>query len=234
MMIIPTYNERPNIATLVSRIRQAAPSEPIFFVDDGSPDGTAGVIRDLQRNDPNILLLERSGKGGYGSACREAMSKILREGLAEYVIQFDADLSHPPEALPRMIEMLRSFPVVIGSRYVAGGGTKNWDFRSRLLSRGGNFYARTLTGIPARDCTAGFVGYQVEALRQIDLSSIRSEGYAFLMEMKYALHRKGMRFGEFPIIFAEREGGKSKFSSRIMMEGLACPARILKSRLTGG
>ena len=234
MLIIPTYNEKENIPTLVLRIRKAAGPEPIFFVDDNSPDGTAAEIRRIQKEDPDIHLLARPGKGGYGSACRDAMKQILRENLASYLIQSDADLSHPPELLPRMIEMLQTSPVVIGSRYVPGGGSRNWNFRRKMLSFGANLYARTLTGVPVHDMTAGFVGYQADTLRRIDLDSIRSEGYAFLMEMKFNLHRQGARFAEFPIIFAERESGKSKFSRKIMIEGVRFPIRALLKRAGGG
>lgn len=232
MLIIPTYNERDNIAVLVSRIRKAASSEPILFVDDNSPDGTADEIRRLQALDPQVHLLARPGKGGYGSACRDAMKKVLRENLANYVIQSDADLSHPPELLPRMIELLQTNPVVIGSRYVAGGGAQNWDIRRRLLSFGANFYARCFTGVPVHDMTAGFVGYQTEVLRKINLDAIGSEGYAFLMEMKFNLHRCGTRFCEFPIIFYEREAGRSKFSRKILFEGIRFPLKALGKRIT--
>ena len=231
MLIIPTYNERDNVNALVSRIRKAVPREPIFFVDDNSPDGTAEAIRSIQQRDPDIHLMVRPGKGGYGSACRDAMEKILRENLAPYVIQFDADLSHPPELLPGIIEALRTWPVVIGSRYVAGGGSRNWDFRRRCLSYGANLYARLLTGVPVHDMTAGFVGYQAAILRKIDLSQIRSEGYAFLMEMKFNLNRRGATFHELPIIFTERESGKSKFSRKIMLEGVRFPVKAMMLRM---
>ena len=233
MLIIPTYNERDNIATLTGRIRKAAGDEPIMFVDDNSPDGTAEEIRRIQATDANVHLLARPGKGGYGSACRDAMKKILAGNLAEYVIQSDADLSHPPELLPIMIELLKSNDVVIGSRYVKGGGAENWDLRRRTLSFGANLYARTFTGVPVHDMTAGFVGYRVSVLRKIDLDSIRSEGYAFLMEMKFNLHRSGTSFREFPIIFQEREAGKSKFSRKILYEGMRFPLRALKRRVGG-
>jgi dolichol-phosphate mannosyltransferase len=231
MLIIPTYNERDNIAVLVSRIRKAAANEPILFVDDNSPDGTADEIRRLQAIDPQVQLLARPGKGGYGSACRDAMKKVLRENLADYVIQSDADLSHPPELLPRMIELLQTNPVVIGSRYVTGGGAQNWDIRRRLLSFGANFYARCFTGVPVHDMTAGFVGYRTEVLRNINLDAISSEGYAFLMEMKFNLHLSGTRFCEFPIIFYEREAGKSKFSRKILFEGIRFPLKALGKRI---
>ena len=233
MLIIPTYNEHDNIPVLVGRIRKAAGNEPILFVDDNSPDGTADQIRRIQATDTNIHLLPRPGKGGYGSACRDGIKKVLRENLADYVIQSDADLSHPPELLPTMIELLKTNPVVIGSRYVKGGGAVNWDFRRRALSFGANLYARTFTGVPVHDMTAGFVGYRAEVLRKIDLDAIRSEGYAFLMEMKFNLHRSGARFREFPIIFHEREAGASKFNRKILFEGILFPLRAFSRRLGG-
>jgi len=232
MLIIPTYNERPNIAPLVARVRKAAGDLPIFFADDNSPDGTADEVRRLAAADPHLHLMVRPGKGGYGSACRQAIQKVLDENLADQVIQFDADLSHPPEKLPVMLELLKTHDVVVGSRYTAGGGSQNWDWMRKTLSYGANFYARTLTGLPLRDCTAGFVGYRASALRRIDLSQIHSEGYAFLMEMKLALHRAGARFCEFPIVFVEREQGKSKFSRKIMLEGMRFPLKALGLRLT--
>jgi dolichol-phosphate mannosyltransferase len=233
MLIIPTYNERDNVATLVSRIRGAVGNEPILFVDDNSPDGTADEICRIQATDPNILLLARPGKGGFGSACRDGMKKILQENVDDYMIQMDADLSHPPESLPRMIELLKTNPVVIGSRYVSGGGANGWDFRRHALSFGANIYARILTGIPAHDLTAGFVGYQANALRQLNLEGIKSEGYAFQMEMKFNLHRAGIRFCEFPIIFLERRSGKSKFTRKILLEGIRFPLGVMEKRITG-
>jgi len=233
MLIIPTYNERDNIAMLVSRIRQAAREEDILFVDDNSPDGTADEIRRLQRQDPHLHLMVRPSKLGYGSACRQAIQKILDENLADHVIQFDADLSHPPELLPRMINLLRACDVVVGSRYITGGGTRNWDFRRRWLSFGANLYARLFTGVPVHDMTSGFVGYRTNMLRGLDLDAIRSDGYAFLMEIKFDLYRRGARFCEFPIIFTERERGKSKFNHRTVMEGVMFPPQAMIRRMWG-
>ncbi|MGO8984824.1 MAG: polyprenol monophosphomannose synthase [Terriglobales bacterium] len=233
MLIIPTYNERENIASLVSRIRSAVGDEPILFADDNSPDGTGEEILRIQKQDNHVHLMARPGKGGYGSACRDAMKKVLKEDLAEYVIQSDADLSHPPEALPRMLELLKTHPVVIGSRYVTGGGAKNWSLRRRTLSFGANLYARLFTGVPVHDMTAGFVGYRTDVLRKINLDEIRSEGYAFLMEMKFNLHRSGASFCEFAIIFCERECGKSKFDRKILLEGVRFPLKAFRKRIAG-
>lgn len=233
MMIIPTLNERDNIAVLVSRIRASAGAEPILFVDDGSPDGTADEVLRLRQQDPNVHLLQRVNKRGYASACRDGMRKVLAENLSDHLIQSDADLSHPPEALPLMLKLLETHPVVIGSRYIRDGGSQNWDFRRKALSYGGNLYARALTGVPVHDMTAGFVGYRASVLKGIDLESITSDGYAFLMELKFTLHRRGVPFHEFPIVFMEREQGKSKFSKRIMLEGLRFPLKAMWRRITG-
>jgi dolichol-phosphate mannosyltransferase len=156
----------------------------------------------------------------------------LEENLDDHLIQFDADLSHPPERLPEMLELLQAYDVVVGSRYVSGGGSRNWSLPRKTLSFGANIYARALTGVPVHDLTAGFVGYRAEVLRRIDLDRIRSNGYAFLMEMKFALKREGASFAEFPIVFSEREAGKSKFSRRVMMEGMRFPAKAFFQRLS--
>jgi dolichol-phosphate mannosyltransferase len=232
MLLIPTYNERDNIALLTTRIRSAVATEPVLFVDDNSPDGTADEIRRLQEHDAHIHLVVRTDRRGFSSACRDGMKKVLQEKLADYVIQMDADLSHPPEALPRMIELIQTNPVVIGSRYMPGGGAQGWDIRRHFLSFGANLYARVLTGIPAHDLTAGFVGYRADALRMIDLDKVYSDGYAFQMEMKFELYRKGASLCEFPIIFSERNAGKSKFSTHILVEGIKFPLKALGERIT--
>jgi dolichol-phosphate mannosyltransferase len=232
MLIVPTYNEQANIAPLVTRVRTAVGNEPILFADDSSPDGTAEEIRRVQARDPHIHLLLRPEKDGYGSACRAAMRKVLQENLDDHLIQFDADLSHPPEQLPKMLKLLRNYDVVIGSRYVDGGGSRNWSLPRKTLSFGANAYARTLTGVPVRDLTAGFVGYRASILRRIELDHIRSNGYAFLMEIKFALACAGASFAEFPIIFAEREAGKSKFNRRIMLEGARFPVKAFFRRFS--
>ena len=230
MLIIPTYNERANISSLVERIRKVT-AEPILFVDDNSPDGTSTEIQRLQNHDPGIHLLVRAGKGGFSSACRDGMKKALDGNSTSYVILMDADLSHPPESLPLMIDLLKTNDVVIGSRYMEGGGARGWDFRRHFLSFGANLYARLLTGVPAHDLTAGFVGYQADILRKVAFDQIRSEGYAFQMELKFALHRLGANFCEFPIVFSERQGGVSKFTSEILFEGIAFPVRAMRTRV---
>lgn len=232
MLIVPTYQEQENIAPLVARIRQADPRLPILFVDDNSPDGTADEIRRIQETDPALRLLQRPGKAGFGSACLDGMKLVLQENAAEFVILADGDLSHPPEVLPRMIALLRDHDVVIGSRYTQGGGVRDWDFLRRNLSYGANLYARLLTGVPVSDMTAGFVGYRTRALRAINLDAIASEGYAFQIEMKVTLHRQGVQFCEFPIIFAGRNSGKSKFNFKILAEGVRYPMTVVLRRIS--
>src|SRR3974390_895389 len=175
MLIVPTYQERENIALLVARIRKADGRLPILFVDDNSPDGTAHEIRRIQQTDASVRLLQRPEKAGFGSACRDGMKLALQENLSEFVILADGDLSHPPEGLPLMIALLHEHDVVIGSRYIREGGVKDWDFFRRNLSYGANLYARLLTGVPVCDLTAGFVGYRARALRATNLDAIPSE-----------------------------------------------------------
>jgi len=233
MLIVPTYNEGSNVAPLVHRIRKAVPFEPMLFVDDSSPDGTADEIRRMQRTYAAIELMVRPEKRGFSSAYRDAMKKVLQENPGDYVITMDADLSHPPESLPRMIELLKSNPVVIGSRYVAGGGTQGWDLGRHLLSMGANIYARLLTGVPVHDLTAGFVGYQAAVLSAVNWDAMQSEGYAFQMETKFILHNVGNSFCEFPIVFSERHAGRSKFTAKILREGIAFPIKAFAKRIRG-
>jgi len=231
MLIIPTYNEKENVAPLVARVRKAVGNERILFADDSSPDGTADEVRRLQERDPYLHLIVRPKKAGYGAACRQAMKMVLNENLDDHLIQFDADLSHAPEVLPKILELLKQYDVVVGSRYIPGGGSTNWALRRKMLSFGANLYARALTGIPAHDLTTGLVGYRADILRRIDLDRITSNGYAFLMEMKFNLHRCGARFAEVPIIFAEREAGVSKFNRQVMLEGVQFPVKAMFKRI---
>lgn len=226
MIIIPTYNERENITELVFRIRKATGSMDILFVDDSSPDGTADEIRLLQSKDQNIQLLSRSKKEGIGPAYRQAMENIINKNFSDFIITMDADLSHPPEKIPEILELLKINSIVVGSRYVKGGGIENWSFFRRLISRGGSTYARILTGVPIKDMTAGFVGYQVLALKSLDFNKMSSDGYNFQIEMKYLLHRAGKTILETPITFTERGTGESKFSFGIILEAILYPLKI--------
>jgi dolichol-phosphate mannosyltransferase len=231
MLIIPTYNEAPNIEKLVARIRAVVGNIPVLFIDDNSPDGTADTIRRLQECDSNIHLVVRPGKLGLGSAYIEGFRRAIEGAMADFVIEFDADLSHPTEALPGIISLLSEYDVVVGSRYIPGGSVVNWNRWRRLISWGANVYARILTGVPIYDLTAGCVAYRLRALEQIDLSAIESNGYAFQIEIKCLLHRAGAKITEHPITFTERQQGRSKLSGLIVAEGIVFPLRRLLSSL---
>lgn len=219
LIVIPTYNERDNIAALVPRIRDCMPDADILVVDDNSPDHTASVVRDLAGADRRVQLLEREGKEGYGKAVTAGFEWGLERDYS-LILQMDADFSHDPKFLPDIIAASHSADLVLGSRYVAGGGTENWSLRRRLLSRGGNAYARTVLGLDIRDLTGGFRCWKRSLLEQIDLPSIKATGYSFMIESLYRAVKKGAVVAEVPIIFAERTHGTSKMSKRIVSEAL--------------
>lgn len=229
MIIIPTYNERDNIATLVARIRNAAGAVSITFADDSSPDGTADEILELAESDPGIFLMKRPVRNGRGSAYRDAFRKVLAQGRAEYIVMMDADLTHPPEFLPRLIERLDEYPVVVGSRFTAGGGIKNWSWMRRKLSFCGNLYARILTGVPVADLSGGFVAMTAKSLRTIDMDTLNSDGYAFNIEIKYLLHCAKNFIYEVPVTFTEH-CGRPNLSGRLLWKGILFPLKILVRR----
>lgn len=220
LVVIPTYNERENIAGIVPAVLQATPDVEILVVDDNSPDGTQDVVRELQRNHPGkVHLLGRNGKEGLGRAYLAG----FRWGLErEYdgLVQMDADFSHRPQDLARLIEALPAHDFAVGSRWVKGGNTVNWGFGRKLISRGGSFYARQILRFKLRDWTGGFNAWKAGTLRKIGLDSVRSEGYSFQIELKYRASRLGFKGIEVPIIFEDRRAGQSKMSSRIVFEAL--------------
>ncbi len=219
IVIVPTYNERDNVGTLIPAVLSQAPVLDLLIVDDSSPDGTADVVREWQRSDPRVRLIVRPAKAGLGTAYVHAFRHALQDRYAS-VITMDGDLSHDPSYLPVMLDRLTASDVVIGSRYVAGGRMRNWSPARRLLSACGNLYARTVLAMPIRDCSAGFVGYRRRVLEAIPLDSIHSEGYSFLMEMKFWAYRLGFAMEELPIVFVERSRGRSKISRAILLEAL--------------
>jgi len=231
MIVIPTYNEKDNIRPLIAAIRRAVPQEAILFIDDNSPDGTASEIRSVAAQDTNITLLIRPTRQGLGTAYREVFMKVAVEGTPAYVITMDADLSHPAYKLPEMIRLLAEYPVVVGSRYTPGGAIKNWQWYRRFLSRVANLYARIAGGVPITDLTSGFVGYRTEILQKLPLETIKSEGYAFMIEMKYLVYRSHTFMKEFPITFVERREGHSKLSWRVSLEAVRFTTSILLRRL---
>ncbi len=219
-VVVPTYNEAENLPKLVSALFSLPLSGlKLLVVDDNSPDGTGQLAEDLSRQHPGqIAVLHRPGKMGLGSAYIQGFQRCLAEG-AEAILQMDADFSHPVEKILEMAAALESCDVVVGSRYVPGGGVDTrWPLWRKGLSAWGNFYARTILGLPMRDCTGGFRLYRREVLCGMPLDRIRSNGYIFQVETIYVAHRLGYRFHEVPIYFADRRWGKSKMNFRIQME----------------
>jgi dolichol-phosphate mannosyltransferase len=220
LVIVPTYNERESIATVVRRLFEACPDGvELLVVDDRSPDATAGVVRDLAGGNDRIHLIERTRKLGLGTAYITGFGWAIARGYRA-VVEMDGDLSHDPADVPRLLAALADADLVIGSRYVPGGGVGNWGRARRILSQGGNLYARVWLRFGVRDSTSGFRAYRVAALAEQDLSNVRSEGYAFQIEMVRRLHRAGIRIVEVPIIFVERETGRSKMSRGIVFEAI--------------
>jgi dolichol-phosphate mannosyltransferase len=221
LIVVPTYNERDNVAGISERLLAALPGADILFVDDNSPDGTGAVLDDMAAKQPRLHVMHRAGKLGLGTAYIAGFGWGLERGY-DYLFETDADGSHDPKYLPQMLALAEDgADAVIGSRYVPGGGTENWGFGRQLLSRGGGLYARTILGIDVRDVTAGFICWRKRALEAIDLATISSNGYSFQIEMKYRAIKKGMRLVETPIVFVDRRVGQSKMSRAIFIEALA-------------
>jgi dolichol-phosphate mannosyltransferase len=228
IVIIPTYNEKENIAAIVRAVFQLGQGYHVLVIDDGSPDGTAAIVRTLQQDFPGQLFLEeRTGKLGLGTAYIHGFRWSLNKGY-RYIFEMDADFSHNPKDLERLYEACRSgnADVAIGSRYVKGGGTINWPWDRIFLSRGGSLYTRIITWIPVKDTTAGFVCYKREVLEAMNLDAITFLGYAFQIEMKFASWKLGFRIREVPIIFEDRKYGSSKMHKGIVKEGILGVLRL--------
>lgn len=226
-IIIPTYNERENIKHALLASYEHVPDTHVLVVDDNSPDGTAHVVRAEQKNLLRLALLLRERDRGLGRAYCDGFKNVLDNDDVDVVVTMDADLSHDVAEVPHMLQLLeRGCDVVIGSRYVCGGKTENWHWRRKLLSRSANTYARTILGIPIHDLTSGFHCFRKELLRAIDVNSIRSDGYAFQIELKWRFFKLGARIAEHPIIFHERREGKSKLNRRVVWEALGIPWRL--------
>jgi dolichol-phosphate mannosyltransferase len=218
VVVIPTYNERENVQRVVPQILAATPCE-VIVVDDESPDGTGDVVAEMAARDPRVHLLKHSPKMGIGPAYKAGFEQALAMG-ADYVIQMDADLSHPVEMLPQFVALMPDADVVLGSRYIRGITVVNWPIERLLISYFGNWYARRVTGIPVRDATGGFKCWRRDALAAIDLPAVKSNGYAFQIEMNFRAWRHGSRMLEVPIVFVDRDTGESKMNKRIGLEAL--------------
>lgn len=220
LIVVPTYNEHDNVRGVAARFLAALPGSDLLFVDDNSPDGTGQLLDELAAAEPRIHVMHRAGKLGLGTAYVEGFGWGLARGYA-YLFEMDADGSHDPKYLPQMLALAEDgADVVVGSRYVPGGGTENWGLGRKIISRGGGFYARTVLGIELRDVTAGFVCWRRAALEAIDLATITSNGYSFQIEMKYRAVNQRLRVVETPIVFIDRRVGQSKMSRAIFVEAL--------------
>lgn len=219
LVIIPTYNERDNIESIIARVRASSPAVHVLVVDDGSPDGTGAIVDKLTATDPQIHILHRTTKSGLGAAYIAGFDWGITQGY-DVLVEMDADGSHAPEQLPDLLAALADADLVIGSRWVPGGRTVDWPRSRQLISRSGNLYARLALGVGVRDMTGGYRAYRRELLEQIEYQSVRSEGYCFQIDLAWRALRGGFRVAEVPITFAERQIGDSKMSSAIVREAL--------------
>jgi glycosyltransferase involved in cell wall biosynthesis len=231
-LILPTYNERENLPGLVAAIRGLPLAIQIIVVDDNSPDGTGSLADELAESYPGVEVIHRAGKQGLGTAYAAGFRRAL-SGPAPLICTMDADFSHDPCYLPALIEGVRRVDLMIGSRYIRGGGVVNWGTGRKLLSWGANTVAHLALGLHARDCTAGFRCYRRRVLETIDLTSIRANGYSYLIEMLYQVQRAGFSVGETPIIFADRRLGQSKISRSEIYRAMRTVARLGLRRLKG-
>jgi dolichol-phosphate mannosyltransferase len=219
-VILPTYNEAENLETVVTAVLAAVPEVRILVVDDSSPDGTGAIANAMAAERDDIEVLHRPRKSGLGRAYVAGFEHALRAGAGS-VVEMDADLSHDPADLPRLLEPLAAgADLVLGSRYVPGGGVTSWGRLRRLLSRGGSAYARILLGVPVRDLTGGFKCFHRRVLEEIDLEHVHADGYGFQIELTYKAVRAGFKVAEVPILFRERSVGESKMTWRIALEAV--------------
>jgi dolichol-phosphate mannosyltransferase len=219
VMVVPTYDEAENLAWIVGRVRAAQPDLDVLVVDDGSPDGTGRIADELAAADPHVMVVHRTEKAGLGAAYRAGFRVALDAGY-DVIGEMDADGSHQPEQLHRLLDAIRTADLVIGSRWVPGGSIVNWPRSREALSRGGNLYVRLLLGIPVRDATAGFRLFRRATLEKIDIDSVQSTGYVFQTDMAYRTIQAGLKVVEVPIEFIERERGDSKMSPDVATESL--------------
>jgi len=227
VIIIPTYNEKKNIGKLLRIISSILPSTHVLVVDDNSPDGTSEEVKKIKKEIPNLELLLRPDKEGLGKAYIDAFRKVLTDSDIRCIYTMDADFSHSPQFLLKIFQEIEKFDVIIGSRYVKGGGIQGWPFWRKALSRLANLYAQIVLALPIKDCTSGFLCIKTSFLRKIDLEEINASGFAFLVELKYSLRKKGARFKEIPIIVENRKEGKSKITIGIVLEGIFTSLRLI-------
>lgn len=224
LVIIPTYNESESLPGVIARVREAVPDAHVLVADDNSPDGTGRMADEFAAADDHIHVLHRPGKEGLGKAYLAGFAWGLERGY-DVLVEMDADGSHRPEELPRLLAQIPHSDVVLGSRWVPGGSVVNWPASRRVLSQGGSLYTRLALGIPTRDATGGYRAYRASALEALDLSTVESNGYCFQIDLLWRALQRGLVVREVPITFVEREAGTSKMSGRIVREALLNVAR---------
>jgi dolichol-phosphate mannosyltransferase len=220
LVIVPTYNEKDNLGPITTAILAADPRIDILVCDDNSPDGTGQLADELAAKEPRLRVLHREKKEGLGKAYLAAFRWALKEGY-QFIIEMDADFSHDPKYLPKLIDTARDeADIAVGSRYVEGGGTVNWGIGRQIISRGGSMYVRTILGVPLKDTTAGFKCFNRRVLESINLDEVQSSGYGFQIELSYRALKKGFTIKEIPIVFEDRRVGQSKMSRKIFLEAV--------------
>jgi dolichol-phosphate mannosyltransferase len=228
LVVIPTYNEIQNLRGLVENVFQVVDSKAhlygmtevnVLVVDDNSPDGTGKLADEIAKSEPRVSVLHRQEKNGLGKAYVAGFAWGLDKGF-DAICEMDADFSHNPSYLPEFWRLLKDHDVVIGSRYVPGGGVRNWGAGRKVISRGGSIYARAILGMSIQDMTGGYNAWRRSVLEAVDISALRSEGYAFQIELKWRAWKKGFKLVEFPILFEDRTRGKSKMSKKIVVEAM--------------
>ncbi len=219
LVVIPTYNEADNVRLITGRVRAAVPQVDILVADDNSPDGTGAIADELAAADDHIFVLHRAGKEGLGAAYVAGFAWAKDKGY-DAVVEMDADGSHAPEELHKLLDALIGNDAVLGTRYIPGGSVHNWPVHRLLLSRGGNIYIRMALGMPFKDATGGYRAYRMAVLDAIDVATVASQGYSFQVELAWRTYRQGFRLAEVPITFTEREHGVSKMSGNIFKEQL--------------
>lgn len=230
LILLCTYNERDNLERLIPAIFEQVPAAELLVVDDSSPDRTSQLVRELAATDSRIRLIERTGKLGLGSAVIAGFEYAIEHGY-EFLLTLDADLSHPPRYIPDLLALRSKADVVIGSRYVLGGGVVGWGLKRKLMSWGINWYSRLLLGLPNKDNSGNFRCYRVSRLAELDLTRVRSRGYAFMEEILFRCHRLGCTFVETPIVFEDRQIGESKINLAEVIKAIWVILRLFFDRI---
>ena len=231
-VVLPTYNEAENLPQIAPAILESLPGATLLVVDDSSPDGTGRLADAMAAADARVRVLHRTAKEGLGRAYVAGFAAALADG-AQQVVQMDADWSHDPRYLRALVDRLQSADLVIGSRYVRGGGVRNWGLMRRLVSRGGSLFARTVLSLSPHDLTGGFKAWRGDTLAELPWHDVHSGGYVFQIEMTYRASRNGARVAEVPIVFVDRRLGESKMSRRIIVEALVVVLRLRWDELRG-